>query len=63
MEKYDITIPAIPLRGIAVLPRMVIHFDISKGDSVNAVDQALQSSGQKIFLVMQKDKEKEPGGR
>ncbi len=62
MEKYDITIPAIPLRGIAVLPRMVIHFDISKGDSVNAVDQALQSSGQKIFLVMQKDKEKEPGG-
>ena len=57
MERIDITIPAIPLRGITVLPRMVIHFDISKGNSVTAVEQALQSSGQKIFLVLQKDKE------
>ena len=57
MNENEITIPAIILRGAVVLPRMVLHFDISRGDAIQAIEAALESAGQKIFVVMQKDKE------
>ena len=50
-------LPAIAMRGLTVLPRMVVHFDISVSKSVKALEAALQEPPQKIFLVMQSDPE------
>lgn len=47
-------IPAISLRGLVVFPAMVLHFDVGRERSVNAVKAAADGSG-RIFLVAQKD--------
>ena len=51
-KKY--TMPMVALRGLTVMPNMVIHFDLSREMSIKAVEQAL-NEGQKVFLVAQKD--------
>ena len=55
-EKSDgITrIPTVALRGMTVLPGLVIHFDLSREKSKKAVEQAMRNE-QKIFLVPQID--------
>lgn len=58
MEDKLITLPAIALRGLAVLPEMIQHFDISREMSVSAVEHAMVGE-QKVFLVTQRDPEKE----
>ena len=45
--------PVIALKGLTVLPHMLIHFDISKKRSVAAVENALRTN-QGIFLVTQR---------
>ena len=45
-------LPIIALRGMTILPYMVIHFDVSRKHSINSVDYAIKN-GQKIFLVAQ----------
>ena len=47
-------IPAISLRGLVVFPSMVLHFDVGRERSVNALRAAADGSG-RIFLVAQKD--------
>ena len=47
------TIPAIALRGLCVLPKMVVHFDVSRKKSILALEKAMVID-QKIFLVAQK---------
>ncbi len=47
-------IPAISLRGLVVFPSMVLHFDVGRERSVNALKAAADGSG-RIFLVAQKD--------
>lgn len=54
MEEIRETIPVIPLRGLTVLPTMVLHFDISRGRSIKAVEAAM-GRDQIIFLVTQKN--------
>ena len=51
-RKYEL--PLVALRGLTVLPDMIIHFDLSRTISTKAVEQAL-NEGQKIFLVAQKN--------
>ena len=46
--------PLLPLRGLTVLPGMVLHFDISRERSIKAVETAM-STDQNIFLVTQKN--------
>lgn len=46
--------PAIALRGMTVLPSMIVHFDISRDKSVLAVETAMQAD-QLIFLVTQQN--------
>lgn len=46
--------PAVYLRGMVILPGMIIHFDISKPHSVHAVEEAMQKD-EKIFLVTLKN--------
>ena len=47
-------VPVIALRGLTVLPGMVVHFDASRKMSIEAAQKAM-ASGQKVFLTMQKD--------
>lgn len=48
------TLPMIPLRGLSVFPNMVLHFDIGREKSINAIEKAMVMD-QKIFLAAQKD--------
>lgn len=48
------SLPMIALRGMTVMPGMVVHFDISREKSKAAVQQAMLES-QQIFLSAQKD--------
>ncbi len=53
-------LPLIPLRGITIFPYMVLHFDVGREKSIQALEEAMLN-GQKIFLVSQKDaKTEEP---
>ena len=59
MDKIEIQrMPMVALRGLTVLPDMIIHFDLSRTLSKEAVKQALESN-QRVFLVAQKDPSKE----
>lgn len=51
-------LPAVALRGITILPGMIAHFDISREVSIKAVERAMKN-GDSIFLVTQKDTNKE----
>lgn len=46
-------LPAVALRGITILPDMMIHFDLNRKPSVRAVETAM-ACDQRIFLVTQK---------
>lgn len=48
-------LPLLPLRGLIVFPYMLIHLDVGRERSINAVDDAMLSPGQLIFLSMQRD--------
>lgn len=47
-------LPLLPLRGLLVFPNMVIHLDVGRDRSVNAIDEAMNGD-REILLVMQKD--------
>lgn len=53
MEHTQLTIPVVALRGLTVLPQMIISFDISRKKSIAAVEKAMVGD-QKILLVTQK---------
>ena len=46
--------PMIPLRGLSIFPHMVLHFDIGREKSINALEQAMIRD-QYVFLASQKD--------
>lgn len=56
MEKSQITLAVIPLRGITIFPNMIIHFDVGREKSIAAIEEAMQENGE-IFLVSQVDPE------
>lgn len=58
MEDKKITMPAVALRGLTILPGMVQHFDISREKSVRAVETAMMGD-QKVYLVTQRHPEQE----
>lgn len=53
--------PAVALRGLTVYPDMIIHFDLSRSKSIEAVEQAMMGD-QRVFLVPQIDTEVELPG-
>lgn len=56
-EIYDVqkkTMPLIPLRGMSVFPHMVIHFDVGREKSVNALEKSMLDDSY-VFLCTQKD--------
>ena len=46
--------PVLPLRGLVIFPGMLIHFDVAREKSINALYSAM-GSDQHIFVVAQKD--------
>ena len=49
-----LVLPMIPLRGLTIFPNMVLHFDIGREKSINALENAMLNE-QYIFLSAQKD--------
>ena len=47
-------IPAVALRGMTILPSMIVHFDVSRDKSIKAIEHAMVS-GQKLFVTAQKN--------
>ena len=54
-------LPAVALRGMTILPDTVIHFDISREKSIQAVEAAMLNN-QEIFLVTQIDMDEDYPG-
>lgn len=55
------TMPVIALRGMTVLPKMMLHFDISRTKSIAAVEKAMVGD-QKVCLIAQRNPEEtDPG--
>ncbi|MBR7039757.1 MAG: endopeptidase La [Oscillospiraceae bacterium] len=47
-------LPTVPLRGTVAFPHMIMHFDVAREMSVQAVEQAL-GNDRRLFLVAQRD--------
>ncbi|SHK41898.1 endopeptidase La [Hespellia stercorisuis] len=48
------SLPAVALRGLTIIPGMVVHFDVSREKSIAAVQEAMVED-QKIFMVTQRE--------
>ena len=46
--------PCVPLRGLSVFPRTILHFDIGREKSVKALENAM-ATDKMLFLTSQKD--------
>ena len=55
------SMPMVALRGMTILPEMVVHFDVSRDRSIAAVQEAMVEE-QKIFLTAQKSVDTESPG-
>ena len=55
-------LPTIALRGMTVLPDMVIHFDINRKNLIETVEYAMLH-GQKIFITGYAGDEQQEDGR
>ena len=53
MKNQHLTIPALALRGLVIFPEMILHFDVARERSINAVEEAIENNDRKIFLVTQ----------
>ena len=54
MSDKKITLPVVALRGMVVLPQMLIHFDVNREMTKEAIHVAMKQ-GQRVLLVTQKD--------
>ena len=52
------TLPLVPLRGVTVFPNMIMHLDIGRENSIDALEAAMVAD-RRIFLVAQKDSDEE----
>ena len=61
MDNEIKSLPMVPLRGMTIMPGMVVHFDVSRARSIAAVQEAMVEE-QKIFLTAQKSIDTEEPG-
>ena len=54
MKEIIQVMPAVALRGMTILPDMIVHFDVSRSKSKKAVERAM-TTNQKLFAVTQRD--------
>ena len=53
-REHDREIPMLPLRGVLVFPYTVIHLDVGRKKSINAIEEAMLDA-REIFLATQKE--------
>ena len=58
MEPRTVILPLVALRGLTIVPNMIISFDLNRDLSKRAIEQALNEN-QKVLLVPQKNVEDE----
>ena len=46
--------PMVALRGLVLFPRMILHFDVGREKSIQALNVAMKE-GKRVFLAAQKD--------
>ena len=56
MSEYTRLLPVVALRNMAVMPGMLIHFDVNRKMSMEAIEEAMLND-QQIMLVAQIDSE------
>lgn len=62
MDNETRSLPMVALRGLTIMPEMIVHFDVSRERSIAAIQQAMVEA-QEIFLVAQKSIETENPGQ
>ena len=62
MDNETRSLPMVALRGLTIMPEMIVHFDVSRERSIAAIQQAMVEE-QEIFLVAQKSIEPENPGQ
>ena len=50
----NLIVPVLPLRGLVVFPKSLIHFDVGRKKSITAINKAMKKD-QLIFLTTQRD--------
>lgn len=63
MEDKILTIPAVALRGMTILPGMVAHFDISRDKSLRAVEEAMKGDQKLFYRHTKRYRERRSSGR
>ncbi|MCD8025641.1 MAG: LON peptidase substrate-binding domain-containing protein, partial [Clostridiales bacterium] len=56
-SQNNILLPVLPLRGIVVFPKSLIHFDVGRSRSISAINKAMKKD-RLLFLSAQKDASK-----
>lgn len=49
-----VTMPVLALRGLTVFPQLMLHFDVGRASSIQALEEAM-GENREIFLVTQRD--------
>lgn len=62
MSENNRRVPVVALRGMAVLPGMLIHFDVNRMASMEAIESAMEKD-QLVLLLTQRDSEVENPGQ
>lgn len=54
INQVDEILPVVPMRGFVMFPRMLLNFELTRDESIMAVQKAMKS-GQKVLIVCQTD--------
>lgn len=54
VERHELHLPAIALRGLVVFPNNLVHFEVGRAKSIAAVEWAMANNSN-VFLVAQKE--------
>ncbi|MGN0361575.1 MAG: endopeptidase La [Bilifractor sp.] len=54
MSNTELILPTVALRGVTILPGMVIHFEVSRKKSIRAIEEAMVKDD-RVFLVTQRE--------
>ena len=59
---YKKKLPTVVVNGMCVIPGMIIHFDINKPVAVKAIEKAMVTRDQQLFISMQRDDDEQDNG-
>lgn len=54
IDLQPVTMPVLALRGLTVFPHLMLHFDVGRTSSIQALEEAM-GENREIFLVTQRD--------